>query len=58
MNPQHADEVTELYTNKTNHTSDSAAFKEFKTELLAARESGMFKVTTRRHIKVFWPAPS
>ena len=53
VNPQHADEVTELYT---NYTSDSAAFKEFKTELLAARESGAFKVTTRRHIKVFWPA--
>tara|TARA_B100000768_G_scaffold142455_1_gene134322 strand:- start:139 stop:642 length:504 start_codon:yes stop_codon:yes gene_type:complete len=53
VNPQHADEVTELYT---NYTSDSAAFKEFKTELLAARESGVFTVTTRRHIKVFWPA--
>ena len=38
------------------NNSDFFAFKEFKTELLAARESGAFKVTTRRHIKVFWPA--
>ena len=52
VNPEHADEVTELYT---LYSQDEDEFSEAKKELISMRERGEFEIVARPILKTVRP---